>query len=142
MVQKSEKPVGNRYIFICNELMWTMVQNVLSEYLSRFKPCSTYMYSSEKNGYLKVGSTFQSYEFGGNQITFQVDRALSYEWDRKAFGVFMDLTADATNGNPAVQMFTLKGADFVSNRFPGVGGIDGISSGIVSSAVAGSKLIN
>ena len=39
-------------------------------------------------------------------------------------------------------MFTLKGGDFISNRFPGVGGLDGLSSGVVSSAVAASKLIN
>jgi hypothetical protein len=77
-----------------------------------------------------------------NQITFQVDRALSLEYDQKAFGVFMDLTADAAKGQPAMQMFTLKGGDFISNRFPGVGGLDGLSSGIVSSAVAASKLIN
>mgnify|MGYP001026232133 FL=1 len=142
MVQKSEKPIGNKYIFICNEIMWTMVQNVLSEYLSRFKPCSTYMYSTAKNKYLEVGATFQSHEFAGNQVTFQVDRALSYEWDRKAFGVFIDLTADSVDGKPALQMFTLKGGDFISNRFPGVGGLDGLSSGVVSSAVAASKLIN
>lgn len=38
-------------------------------------------------------------------------------------------------------MFTLKGGDFIQNRFPGVGGLDGLSSGVVSSPVAGSKLI-
>ncbi len=142
MVQKSDQPTGNKYMFACNEVMWTLVQNVLSEYLSRFKPCSTYMYSSAKNGYIDVGATFQSYTFGGNQITFQVDRALSYEWGNKAFGVFIDLTANSTNGNPAMQMFTLKGGDFITNRFPGVGGLDGLSSGVVSSAVAASKLID
>jgi hypothetical protein len=65
MVQKAEKPTRNKFIFICNEMMWTMVQNVLSEYLSRFKPATSYMYSSAKDGYLDVGATFQSYEFGG-----------------------------------------------------------------------------
>lgn len=38
------------------------------------------------------------------------------------------------------QLFTLKGGDFISNKFPGVGGLDGLSSGVVSSAVAASKL--
>ena len=37
-------------------------------------------------------------------------------------------------------MFTLKGGDFIQNKFPGVGGLDGLSSGVVSSPVAGSKL--
>ena len=39
-------------------------------------------------------------------------------------------------------MFTLKGGAFLTNRFPGVGGLDGLSSGVVSSAVAANKLIN
>lgn len=60
----------------------------------------------------------------------------------KGFGLFLDLTADKTSGEPAIQMFTLKGGDFITNKFPGVGGLDGLSSGIVSSTVAASKLIN
>lgn len=39
-------------------------------------------------------------------------------------------------------MFTLKGGDFITNKLPGVGGLDGLSSGLVASPVAGSKLIN
>ena len=60
----------------------------------------------------------------------------------KGFGLFLDLTADKTSGEPAIQMFTLKGGDFITNKFPGVGGLDGLSTGIVSSPVAASKLIN
>ena len=33
-------------------------------------------------------------------------------------------------------MFTLKGGDFITNKYPGVGGLDGLSSGIVSSTTA------
>ena len=76
-----------------------------------------------------------------NTVTFLVDRALTYEWDRKGFGVFVDLTADASTGNPAIQMFTLKNGQFIQNKFLGVGGLSGLDSGLVSSAVAGSKLI-
>lgn len=39
-------------------------------------------------------------------------------------------------------MFTLKGGDFITNKLPGVGGLDGLSSGLVASTVASSKLIN
>ena len=56
--------------------------------------------------------------------------------------MIIDLTADKVENKPAISMFTLKGADFVQNKFLGVGGEDGISSGVVSSAVAASKLIN
>lgn len=31
---------------------------------------------------------------------------------------------------------------FITNKYPGVGGLDGLSSGVVSSPVAASKLID
>ena len=37
-------------------------------------------------------------------------------------------------------MFTLKGGDMISNKYVGVGGLNGLSSGEVASPVAGSKL--
>jgi hypothetical protein len=39
-------------------------------------------------------------------------------------------------------MFTLKGGDFITNKVLGVGGENGLTSGVVSTPVAGSKLIN
>lgn len=143
MVQKATAPTGNKFVFICNERMWNQVQEVLSEYLSRWKVNNTYMYSKAKNGYIDVGATFQSYEWAGNQVTFLVDRTFTYEYGTdKGYGLFLDCTADLMNGEPAIQMFTLKGGDFISNKYPGVGGLDGLSSGVVNSNVAASKLIN
>lgn len=140
MVAKAETPTGNIFGFICNEKMWHYVQN-LQEFLSWLKPLdSSYLYSKDKGGYVKVGATFSAYEYAGNTIHFTVDRALSYEYGDKAFGVFVDLTADS-NGTPAVSMFTLKNGDFISNKFLGVGGEDGLTSGNVASVVAASRLI-
>ena len=68
MAEKAEQPTGNKWVFICNERMWTLVQNILSEYLNRFKMVPGYMYSKAANGYLDVGATFQSYEFGGDCV--------------------------------------------------------------------------
>lgn len=77
-----------------------------------------------------------------NTISFKVDRTFSREYGAdKGFGMMIDLTADKTSGTPAIEMFTLKGADFIQNRVVGVGGIDGLSSGTVSSPVAASKVI-
>ena len=119
MAEKAEQPTGNHWIFICNERMWSLVQNILGEYLSRFKPNTAYMYSKAKNGYLDVGATFQSYEFGGNSIMFKVDRTFSREYGmEKGYALMLDLTADKSTGEPAMQMFTLKGGDFITNRFP------------------------
>ncbi len=53
----------------------------------------------------------------------------------------LDLTADKTSAEPPIALFTLKGGDMNSNKYLGVGGINGLSSGEVSSPVAGSKLI-
>ena len=51
------------------------------------------------------------------------------------------MSPDISTNQPAVAAFTLKGAEFVTSKYPGVGGVDGITSGVVSSPVAGSKLI-
>lgn len=52
----------------------------------------------------------------------------------------LDLTADKTSNMPAIATFTLRGGDYIQNWVIGVGGKDGLTSGEVSSPVAGSKL--
>lgn len=121
--------------------MWNLVQTTLGDWLAKFKTEGTYLWSKEASGYVKVGATFQTYEFGGNQVSFKVDKTFSAEYGfDKAYCLCLDLTAGATSSEPPIQMFTLKGRDFITNKFPGVGGLDGLSSGVVSSPVAGSKL--
>ena len=143
MNEKAENPTGNKYVFICNEKLWNDIQTVLSSWLANFQTCGTYLWSKAANDYVDVGATFNSYEIGGNTISFRVDRTFSREWGSdKGFGLMLDLTSDKTSGEPAIQMFTLKGCDFITNKYPGVGGLDGMSSGIVSSPVAATKLIN
>jgi hypothetical protein len=95
------------------------------------------------NGYVSVGAEgFDSFNYAGNTITFKVDRAMTLEYgNSKGYGLAIDLTGYSTNAQPPVAMFSLKGADMVSNKYVGVGGLDGISSGEVASPVAGSKRI-
>lgn len=141
--QKSEKPTGNRYAFICNEKAWMDIQDKLSEWLANFHTDGCYMWSKEANGYVSVGATYSTFNYAGNQLSFVVDRTFTYEYgSEKGFAMLIDLTSDSTNGNPAIAMFTLKGGDFMYNKIAGVGGLDGLSSGVVSSTVAGSKLKN
>ena len=45
--------------------MWQLIQLVLGDYLARFKTVDTLLYSKSANNYVKVGATFDSYEFGG-----------------------------------------------------------------------------
>ena len=45
--------------------MWGIVQRVLGDYLANRQTDGTYLYSkASKNGYVKVGATFDTYEWG------------------------------------------------------------------------------
>ena len=145
MADKAQSDTGNKLVFICNRKMWNDINSVLGEYLANYRTDGTYMYSKSANsgngGYVKVGATFDTYEYAGNQISFVVDRALTREYPTKGYGVCVDLTADKTTGMPAIGKFSLTGKDFMTNKIVGVGGYDGKSSDEVASNVAGSKLV-
>ena len=145
MADKAQNDTGNKLVFIVNRKMWNDVQMVLGEYLANYRTDGTYMYSKNANkglgGYVKVGATFDTYEYAGNQVSFIVDRALTREYPTHGYGVCIDLTADKTTGQPAIAKFSLTGKDFMTNKIVGVGGYDGKSSGEVASNVAGSKLV-
>ena len=101
--EKATNPTGNRYMFICNERMWNLIQQVLGDYLAKFRTQGTYLWSKAANSYIKVGATFDSYEYAVNYISFKVDRTFSREWgSEKGFGLMLDLTADKTSGEPAI----------------------------------------
>ncbi len=142
---KCQNDTGNKIIIICNRKFWNDIQMTLGEYLANFRTDGTYMYSKNANkgmgGYVKVGATFDTYEYAGNQVTFVVDRALTREYPTKGYGVSIDLTADKTSGTPAIAKFSLTGKDFMTNKITGVGGYDGKTSGEVASNVAASKLV-
>jgi len=101
------------------------------------------VFFSEKAGdYVTVGATFNSYIMGGNTVTFKVDKALSLEYNRKGYGICIDLTADLTSGQPAMQMFTLKNGEFIRGVQKGLGGLTGLESGEISTPVAASRLVH
>lgn len=138
MVEKAESPHGNHFSFICNEAGWGIVQNVLGSYLSNRKTDGAYLWSkgSGEGKYVKVGATFDSYEWGGNTVSFKVDRTLSREYSDPYF-LCIDLTTGKTSAQPPVQMYTLKGGDYMTYDMYGPGGKDGLSSGVVQTPVAG-----
>jgi hypothetical protein len=145
--QKAAKPTGNHYTFVINDRFWGQINTVLGDWIKVWGSTPTLMYSKATNNFVKadnpvkVGATYVSYEIAGNTVTFMVDRSLSREYPSKAYALCMDLTPDMTLNQPAVAAFTIKGAEFITSKYPGVGGVDGITSGIVSSPVAGSKMI-
>lgn len=145
MADKAQNDIGNKFVFVVNRKMWNDINTVLGEYLANYKTDGTFMYSKSANkgmgGYVKVGATFDTYEYAGNQVTFVCDRALTREYPDKGYGLCIDLTADKTTGAPALAKFSITGKDFMTNKIVGVGGYDGKSSGEVASNVAGSKLV-
>jgi hypothetical protein len=140
--QKSKSSTGNIYTFIVNEKLWNQIQRTLREYLKDWRTDGTFFYSVKAGKNVSVGANFDTYVFGGNQISFHVDKALTLEYPDKGYGLIVDLTADSTSNTPALQMFTLKGGEFIRSVIKGVGGLDGMTSGEASTPVAGSKLIH
>lgn len=151
MNQKAAEQIGNNYFFVTNNTLWSDIQSSLGDWLKQWGSAPTTVYSnaSKPGGgqFAKienantVGATFVSYIYGGNTITFTVDTALTKEFPNKGFGICLDMSPDMTTNNPAVAGFTLEGRELLINKVVGVGGIDGRSSGVVSSLTAGSSIV-
>ena len=140
MVEKAESPTGNHFCFMVNEKAWAIVQRVLGDYLATRQTDGAYLWSKGGEGkYIKVGATFDAYEWGGNTISFKVDRTLSREFVDPYF-LCIDLTTGKTSTQPPVAMYSLKGKDYIFNEVLGVGGRSGGDSGVVSSPVAGGMM--
>ena len=79
--EKAEKPTGNHYMFIVNEKAWYDIQDLLDQYLAQYHTDGTYLWSAKANDYVKVGARgFDSFNYGGNTLTFKVDRTFSREY--------------------------------------------------------------
>ena len=147
MNSKAAEATGNHYTFVVNDRLWGQINSSLGDWLKLWGCVPTVMYSKDAQAMLKadnpvkVGATFTTYEIAGNTVTFMVDRALTKEYATKAYGICLDMSPDISTNQPAIAGFTLEGAEFITSKYPGVGGVDGVTSGIVSSPVAGSKLI-
>lgn len=124
MADKAQSDTGNHWIFVVNRKMWNDINTVLGVYLAQYRTMGTYMYSKSANkgqgGYVKVGATFDTYQYAGNEISFVCDRALTREYPDKGYGVCIDLTADKTTGTPAIAKFSITGKDFITNKLVGV----------------------
>lgn len=125
MTQKAANATGNHYTFIVNDILWGQINTTLGDWLKLWSSTPTLMYSKAEGAKvkadnpLKVGATFVSYEVSGNTVTFMVDRALSKEYDRKGYGICLDMSPDVDSGDPAIAAFTLEGAEFVTSKYPG-----------------------
>lgn len=120
--EKANDETGNSYIFVCNGKFWQDLQSTLGDYLAQFHTDGTYLWSKAANDYVKVGAKgYDSYNWGGNTITFKVDRTMTLEYgSEKGYALCLDLTGDATNSQPPIAMFSLKGKDIITNKYIGV----------------------
>jgi len=139
LIQKSQMSTGNKYVFICNDKMYQQVGRTLREYLKAYAQDGTYFFSSKGNREVSVGAHFNSYMIQGNEISFVVDRCLSHEYGNNGYGVMLDMTKDMNTGRPAISAFTLRGGEMIYGNLPGLGGMDGKTSGQIATSVMGSS---
>lgn len=139
MRTRCEKPRGNHFTFICNDRMDQQVGIALRDYLGSYAQDGTYFFSKGKGGTVNVGADFLTYNVQGNSITFAVDRSLTHEYPDKAYGIFLDTSADLNTGTPGISMFTLDGSEMLTGTLKGMGGVDGKTSGDIATTVAGSS---
>ena len=138
MSQKSDKLIGNTYYVVGNDRFWTQFNRLMKEDLRFQKTDGAYFYS-KKAGKVKVGATFNAYEFAGNTIVVLVDRALSMEYEDRGYAIIVDSSKDPVSGRPNIAMFTLEGSELVSGNLKGLGGTSGKESGDISTSVHGSS---
>lgn len=105
---------------MCNTFFYNQWQSVMGKWVVEHKSDNAFLYSKEKNGYIKLGATYSAYEFAGNTLLVKLDRSFDVEFPNRAFGAIIDLTADAATGRPALGYFTFKGGDLIQNIVNGV----------------------
>lgn len=90
----------------------------MGSWLKDYKTDGAYIWSKGSNSYVKLGATYNSYEFAGNTISFVLDRSLDLEFPKKAYGMMLDLSSD--NGQPNLMFCTFKGGQLIHNTIVGV----------------------
>lgn len=131
---KCKSSQGNTFTFVTNTILFNQLNLLLGEFLRNHSTDGGYIWS-KTDGKIKVGATYNAYEFSGNIILLHADRALDIEYPDKGFGVMVDLTGDMVAGRPAIEKFTLSGRELIENTVSGVA----TRSGEVASPVAGVK---
>lgn len=134
--KKCNSATGNNFVFVVNSKLYYDMQEALATYLDTKMTDGAYLWNKEGKK-IKVGATYGTYEFAGNTLAINVDNALDLEYPDKGFGLLLDLTGEKYGNRPAIEMFTVKGHQFMENHYTGVG----IQSGAVASPTAGVKYI-
>jgi len=135
VTNKAVADVGNTLVLAVNKRLWQQF-NRWSDNVAKDRLHEPYFV--KKNGdYLKLGATYSAYEFAGNTVVFMPNRALTDHYENQGFGILFDM--GNYNGAPNIELMTLTGADLISGTVKGLGGINGRTSGEVSTSVHGSE---
>jgi hypothetical protein len=138
LADKCAERTGNHWAYMCNDKFWNKFNKLMATDLRWQKTDGTYLYS-KKGGMVKVGATYNSYEFAGNTVTFMINRALTEEYHDRAYAIMLDIGKNPTTGRPNIAMFTLEGSEMISGNINGLGGASGKESGEVSTSMHGSS---
>ncbi|WP_216726086.1 hypothetical protein [Hymenobacter siberiensis] len=136
VAEKTGKPIGNTVGVVVNSRLWQQIGQLLKVEYGFVKGTDSALVN--KNGQnIKIGGTFNAYEFQGNTIIFTVDSTLTKVYDKQGFGICVDM--GVTNGDANISLLTLAGRETIYGTVAGLGGLDGKTSGPVTTGVDGSE---
>lgn len=136
VAEKTGNPIGNSVAVVVNQRLWNQINVLLKVEYGFVKGAdSTLVNKSGKN--IKIGGTFNAYEFAGNTIMFMVDSTLTKVYDKQGFGICLDMGVQ--NGEANISLLTLQGRETIYGSIAGLGGLDGKTSGAVTTGVDGSE---
>jgi hypothetical protein len=134
IVKKTGKTTGNNITVVCNWIGYKQISKALEDKLRSTAIDGGY-YWTKNGGDITVGGSFKAYQWMGNTINFTVDTILSEIYDKYGYALFIDTTM--VEGRANVSMFTLKGREMIEGTLPGLGGVDGMTSGTMGSTFDG-----
>lgn len=121
VVDKLEKKTGNKIVALVNWRFYQQLQVILDELL-KDRVTDNYFYT--KNGVrLNVGAEYGAYNFAGNTVTFMENAALTEKYKDRGFCLILD--AGVYDGEPNIQMHTIKGMSLFKASQLGMGGRNG-----------------
>lgn len=120
-VEKLPKKTGNKIVAICNWRFYQQINVILDELLKQ-RVTDNYFYN-KKGEKIKVGAEYNSYEFSGNTITFMENAALTDRYTDRGYCLLLDTSL--YDGEPNIQMITIKGMSLFKGSMLGMGGKTG-----------------
>jgi hypothetical protein len=134
-VEKLDKKTGNRLVGICNWRFYQQGQEVLDNLL-KTRVTDNYFYT-KTGGKIKVGAEYNAYEFAGNIITFMENQALTDRYPDRGYCLILDTSM--YDGEPNIQLMSIKGMSLFKGDLKGMGGKTGGESGDIYTLIHGSR---